>query len=48
MIDMKYDKFVSVYKGSENSKTVKSTEIRVGDVYRFNEGMQIPADSVLL
>ena len=39
---------VSVFRNSMESKTIPVSELVVGDIYRFEAGSIIPADSVLL
>ena len=39
---------VAVFRGSSSPVTIDSTELVVGDVYLLDQGMRIPADSVVL
>ena len=40
---------MSVFRGSDRlSQTIKSDELVVGDIYCIEEGMMVPADSLVI
>lgn len=41
--------FVAVYRGGNGStKTIPVTELQVGDIFKIEQGMRIPADALLI
>lgn len=39
---------VSVYRGEKDTISIEATELQVGDIYRIEAGMMVPADSILI
>jgi len=46
-LEQSKQQFVSVFRNKSESIQIPISELVVGDVYRINAGMMIPADSVL-
>ena len=39
---------IMVYRDSSEANKIQSKDIVVGDIFQFNEGMMIPADSIII
>jgi len=37
-----------VYRDSSEANEIQSKDLVVGDIFQFNEGMMIPADSIII
>ena len=48
LIELSEEQYVAVYRDEEQAVTLNAKELVVGDVYLIEQGMRVPADSILL